>query len=410
MPLCAALYTTLFVTSVVLAVIAVRGAEVNGGFIVFLAWYALLMVLLLAGVHLGVTGLGLVQVPAAVAVFASLGDVPAAEWIVSQGIAFILGLSLLWAVLALRSTMERRVRSEQLARDMFERSPVPTARVLASAGRTGDAGMRRAFTLASANPAWSRLLGVEPDSVEGSDLARFVHPADSHLLSDVFGRHGQPDGDAPDLRMVRRGGDPLVVQPVAVHVGEPSPGADDGEYVVVLEDVTAERQAGRLLEQKARTDYLTGLLNRGAILDEIASRIAQASPDQAIGILFIDLDGFKKVNDTLGHSAGDEVLREVSRRLQAALRPRDLVGRIGGDEFVIVAEVSDESELPALAVRVQEAVAGSVGPDGQETAYGASVGWSMVREGDSEDSVVSRADAAMYRVKATRASDMDMSI
>lgn len=409
-----ATYAALFAAAWVLSDAAVRAAEVIGGFGVFLAWYALLMIVLLAGVQLGVTGLGIVQVPAAVAAFSSLGDVPSEEWLVRQGIAFVLGVSLLWAVLALRGTMERRARSEQLARDMFERSPVPTARVRASASHAeGEDGTGpRDFTLTRANPAWSRLLGVEPVTIEGSDLTRFVHPADVHLLGEVFGPEGRVGGDAADLRMVRRGGDPVIVRVVAVHVdvgASQRHGADD-EYVVVVDDVTAERQAGRLLEQRARTDSLTGLLNRGAILDEIANRINEAVTHPAIGILFVDLDGFKQVNDTLGHSAGDDVLRAVALRLQAALRPRDLVGRIGGDEFVVVAEVNDEAELPALAVRVAEAVRGSVESRGREVSYGGSVGWSMVLDGDSVDTVISRADAAMYEAKASRAGQVDSSI
>lgn len=402
-------YVALFVAAAVLGVVVVRGEDLIGGIGVFLAWYALLMVVMLAGVRLGVTGLGLVQVPAAVAAFASLDDLPSGEWIVRQGITGVVSVTMLGVVLTIRETMRRSERSEQLARDMLDMSPVPMARVRASAARSSAAEgvVERAFTLTDANPAWSRLLGVEEEAVEASDFSRYVHPADVHLLRDVFTSDGRVSTDRIDLRMVRRGGEDVVAQVVAVPVGGPERDRLQDDYVVALEDVTAQRHSGRLLEHKARTDSLTGLLNRGAILNEISRRISQASPGHEIGIMFVDLDGFKQVNDTHGHSAGDHVLREVSRRLQGALRPRDLVGRVGGDEFVVVAEVNDEAELPVLAARVKAAVSGSIGAGGGEMTYGASVGWSMVLAGDSEDTVVGRADAAMYRSKPARLAFLD---
>jgi diguanylate cyclase (GGDEF)-like protein len=142
----------------------------------------------------------------------------------------------------------------------------------------------------------------------------------------------------------------------------------------------------------ASTDGLTGLLNRVGFL-QAAARL---DPDAPAAVLFVDLDGFKAVNDLDGHEAGDVVLREVAGRLRAGVRPGDLVSRLGGDEFLLyLDQVGDESTVAQLAERIIEAV-GGVDP-----RISCSVGVALRSAGvpDSVDDLVRRADGAMYRVK-----------
>ena len=163
-------------------------------------------------------------------------------------------------------------------------------------------------------------------------------------------------------------------------------------------------QRARLLEtvrHQATHDALTGLPNRALFLDRLGEVLAATAPDQHVGVLFCDLDRFKSVNDSLGHAAGDELLRQVAARLRAAIRPGDLVGRLSGDEFAVL--------LPALtrpedADRVVDRVLGCFDEpfrlEGTEVAVGTSVGVAVHVDGwDDADAMLRAADADMYRHK-----------
>jgi diguanylate cyclase (GGDEF)-like protein len=163
-------------------------------------------------------------------------------------------------------------------------------------------------------------------------------------------------------------------------------------------------QRARLLEtvrHQATHDALTGLPNRALFLDRLGEVLASTAPDQHVGVLFCDLDRFKSVNDSLGHAAGDELLRQVAARLRAAIRPGDLVGRLSGDEFAVL--------LPALARpgdadRVVDRVLGCFDEpfrlEGTDVAVGTSVGVAVHVDGwDDADAMLRAADADMYRHK-----------
>lgn len=313
---------------------AVGTSKSMGGFSMFLAWYGLLMTALLAGIRFGVPALGLWQVPAAVAVFATVADSGRSDWLARQGTAIVLVVTLLSAVLAIRHEISRRADSERLARSLFDRSPVPTARFHLL--QTVTAGVPRPrLLLVEANLAW-RLLFESAEQGEGTDLLRSVHSEDlSRVLSALrVGREGS--ATTGDIRLVRRGSAPdRIVRITAVADATPVDTREAPDLMVVVEDVSEQRRAETVLRGEARTDELTGLLNRRAVnelLDELVGRDYRRDPatQAGVGILFLDLDDFKAVNDTLGHSAGDEVLRKVAARLTAAVRPRDAVGRYGG--------------------------------------------------------------------------------
>jgi diguanylate cyclase (GGDEF)-like protein/PAS domain S-box-containing protein len=180
---------------------------------------------------------------------------------------------------------------------------------------------------------------------------------------------------------------------------------DSGRLASILslgQDVTARVEAEEQLKQAAVHDALTGLPNRNALaarLEHALLRVNRAG--DRLALLFIDLDRFKKVNDTLGHAAGDEVLRQAAARIRACVREVDTVARLGGDEFVVLLETDVRPDTPGI---IGERVRGAFGTPfdykGAEVRCGASVGVSLYPDHarDSE-ALLASADQAMYRVK-----------
>ncbi len=161
--------------------------------------------------------------------------------------------------------------------------------------------------------------------------------------------------------------------------------------------------AQRNLVHQAGHDSLTQLANRAHAVEMIESALGRAQrAGSLVGLLFVDLDHFKAVNDTHGHAAGDEVLRETARRMQAGVRAGDTVGRLGGDEFVILVEAPDSAAaLVALAERLVDAISAPVHTAERDLVVSASIGVAVVRDGGTDaDALLYEADAAAYRAKA----------
>jgi diguanylate cyclase (GGDEF)-like protein len=168
-------------------------------------------------------------------------------------------------------------------------------------------------------------------------------------------------------------------------------------------------QKARLLEtvsHQASHDGLTGLPNRTLFLERLANALVDAGRRAHVGVLFSDLDRFKEVNDTLGHAAGDELLRQVAARLRATVRPGDTVGRLSGDEFAIILPgLADPEDAHALAERVAACFTESFRLDGTDVEVGTSVGVAVLRDdadGRTAEQLLREADAAMYRHKQRR--------
>ena len=183
------------------------------------------------------------------------------------------------------------------------------------------------------------------------------------------------------------------------------PGHPPAGHLFTLVDVTELREHARRNEQRANHDGLTGLANRARFEQKLneAMVLCQAQNRSAC-VLFIDLDGFKGVNDTLGHQAGDEVLKAVATRIKRVLRSEDLVARLGGDEFAILLnDVAEEVVIKRLAAKIEKAVRPPVAVHGGRAAVGASIGWSLLgAPGVSAAQVLADADQAMYRAKRAR--------
>jgi diguanylate cyclase (GGDEF)-like protein/PAS domain S-box-containing protein len=178
----------------------------------------------------------------------------------------------------------------------------------------------------------------------------------------------------------------------------------DGGAVETIHDITELREAEAELRRLATVDALTGLPNRRKLNEHLEAAVARnVRHAKHLRVVFIDLDGFKPVNDTYGHEAGDELLQQVSRRLERTIRSGDLVARIGGDEFVIVLEpMPDDEHLAAFVTRVDGDLRVPFELSAATVQISASIGTVTFQIGDSADSLLASSDAAMYREKRNR--------
>jgi diguanylate cyclase (GGDEF)-like protein/PAS domain S-box-containing protein len=172
-------------------------------------------------------------------------------------------------------------------------------------------------------------------------------------------------------------------------------------YISVCVDITDQRRHEDTLQYQATHDGLTDLPNRVLLLDRIGQAIAHARRVQhSVVMFFIDLDKFKQINDSLGHSAGDQVLCEMARRLVALARGGDTVSRLGGDEFVVACEGLDQAAVEAMGARISEALNAPVQLGDEHYTLGGSVGVARFPEdGDDTETLIKRADIAMYVAK-----------
>ena len=155
------------------------------------------------------------------------------------------------------------------------------------------------------------------------------------------------------------------------------------------------------LRRQATLDALTGLLNRGAIMERLEIEMERAGREgESLCVAMVDLDHFKQVNDTCGHSAGDTVLREAAKRMSSVLRPYDVIGRYGGEEFIIVFVRCEEDTASAIAERIREAISNEpVNTGSQGISITASIGVSQVVPSTNADTAIREADDALFRAK-----------
>ncbi|MBI1353957.1 MAG: diguanylate cyclase [Acidobacteria bacterium] len=241
----------------------------------------------------------------------------------------------------------------------------------------------------------------EPSTgMQFADWLGQVHPKDRAILSRAL--RACAEGASAHLRVEHRQRDAenrwrwIVTQGVVIEDE-----ASGGAYVVGSQsDVTRRREREDDLERAALHDALTGLPNRALLLRRLSDHLQD--PEQAgVGMLFLDLDGFKAVNDHYGHGVGDRVLNRVAQRLEVAVRSQDTLARLGGDEFAVLLDgVSQRSEVEAAAVRLCVALQAPIDIDGQRLPVGVSVGgWLHEGEAHTAEEVLAEADRAMYEVK-----------
>ncbi|OJY34032.1 MAG: hypothetical protein BGP06_11780 [Rhizobiales bacterium 65-9] len=175
-----------------------------------------------------------------------------------------------------------------------------------------------------------------------------------------------------------------------------------GGAVVVLEDVTAKKLAEARLAHMARYDALTGLPNRVRFQERLDTVISGRRADDSFCVMFVDIDRFKQINDTMGHASGDALLFEAAGRLRNVVRDIDTVARFGGDEFVVLqSPCRDHKEAAAMASRIIQALSEPYDIEGTQVVAGASVGIAMApQDGETADLLLKNADMALYRAKA----------
>ncbi len=252
---------------------------------------------------------------------------------------------------------------------------------------------------------WNELLGVDEPlgelGIEGwfgrihpNDESRVRLELDAHLngLEPRFeSEHRLRHGDGAYLWVLMRG--------VAVR----DEGGDPARIAGSITDISARKHAQAKLEHNAMHDALTDLPNRSLFIDRLTRciRRARREPDERFAVLYMDLDRFKVVNDSLGHFAGDRLLVDVSRRVSAALRSGETLARLGGDEFaVLVEEIGDEKAPVRVAERIQRALAGPAGPLANRIVTSASIGITLSRpEYELAEEMLRDADIAMYAAK-----------
>jgi diguanylate cyclase (GGDEF)-like protein/PAS domain S-box-containing protein len=254
-----------------------------------------------------------------------------------------------------------------------------------------------------ANPAFCRMTGYDENELLIMTFAEFTHPDDVEREESLFAEllEGVRDLYRVEKRYVRPDG--VVVWGALTVSAVRSQGGGLLFAVGMAEDITEQRRLQGELQHQALHDHLTGLPNRRLFDDRLshAQRLARRQ-DHGLAVVALDLDGFKTVNDTHGHAAGDEVLIAVAARLAAACRESDTVARVGGDEFAVLCEGSDADRYaPALAERLRTALSGTlVLSSGAQTALSASVGFAVAEAADAYDTLLRRADAAMYSWKS----------
>ena len=177
----------------------------------------------------------------------------------------------------------------------------------------------------------------------------------------------------------------------------------DGGYVAVHEDVSQHIDVENRLRYLAGHDQLTGLCNRHAFGERFAASLAKAPPGVEIAVHCLDLDRFKAVNDALGHHVGDMLLRRVAKRITGCASPHEVIGRLGGDEFIVLQpDVGGEAGARSLAKRVIETIARPFRLNGHRVSVGVSIGIAIYPEhGSTCDSLLKNADRVLYEAKAS---------
>ncbi|WP_310570141.1 EAL domain-containing protein [Gemmatimonas sp.] len=295
-------------------------------------------------------------------------------------------LSKIAAEAALRERLEMRQRvlqeSEARYRLLVDNSPEAIA-------------VHRNGHLVYVNAAGAALIGSAPgDDLVGRRTIDFVHRDDLSLVR----QRARPDASRVQYRLIRVDGAIREVDAASVEI----PYEGTSAIQTVFRDVTERKQLEARLMHEAFHDALTGLPNRSLFRDRLEHAVAvqMRQPTLRVVVMFLDLDDFKAVNDSLGHEAGDQLLQVVAERIREEIRAADTVARFGGDEFAILMEqVSAPAEVLSIVNRIKVSLRRPLLLQGRLMSVSASVGVAFAESGEDVDTLLRNADVAMYEAK-----------
>lgn len=257
------------------------------------------------------------------------------------------------------------------------------------------------FNIVSVNHTYEKIMGFNEAEVIGVNALEVVSALHSHSfmrsLITVLKEQSQWQGEMNGRRKSRE------EFPCWVSIGVTKNSEGEVEnYITIFSDISERKNSRQQLNFLAHHDSLTGLPNRALLNDRLSMAVTVARRQQELlGVLFIDLDRFKNINDSLGHSAGDKLLKEAAMRLSAVVRLGDTVSRLGGDEFVVLfPNIKDATNLADLAIKLCNTLRESYLIDGISVHLTPSVGIAMFpNDGDNANVLIKNADAAMYLAK-----------
>ena len=292
------------------------------------------------------------------------------------------------------------LESANLAADLHERQSAERFRSLVQNSSDVIALLSPDLTIRYHTPSVERVLGYGEDELVGRRLTELLQHEDAEKLGGFFAEVcAVPGAPMPrDLPLRRKDGSVVQLESVFNNLLGV---ANVGGVVVTARDVTERRALEDQLAHQAFHDSLTGLANRALFSERITHAIERGTRRRNLfAVLFIDLDDFKTVNDSLGHAAGDELLVAVADRIRAVIRPEDTCARLGGDEFAVMIESIDDREGAAIvAKRILGAMSEPLVVGGSDVVVQGSIGIALDSGGQTASEIMRSADLAMYRAK-----------
>lgn len=327
------------------------------------------------------------------------GARPTAHWLETGAVVLICSL----LVLLTAAAAAARSRAHALDRISSSlRSSEARYSTLVNLSRDGIAALDAKLNFSFVNPRLARLLGYPEDSLIGTPFSKLWPPGEPAVRNRLLTRlqRGEPSSYEQDL--LTADGRTLT----AIVTDAPQLDKDGGLQGVILSvtDISERKASEERIRYLATHDSLTGLSNRASFLEQMNASLLMARRQHSrFALLYLDLDHFKEINDSLGHAAGDALLIETAQRLRHCLRASDLLARQGGDEFMaLLHDMAGMNEALAVAEKIRRAVGAPILLEGREALVSVSIGVALYPEhGTDLDSLTRRADAAMYRNKSS---------